>query len=272
MNRLAVLFLALTLAGCRPEPTPPKDVGPLETFPTLAEKVNARQAKLDSLWAGGRFELWINDGKRRDYLNGDVTILYLAPRRLLLVGSKVAVGRVFDLGLAGDVYWMTVYADIDTLWHGRVDGRGGATLPIRPDAMLDVIGLEPLDAGRPRAFVYDSDADEYVLKLFAETGPTRIAREIRYDRETFEARRVTVFDLDGRPGVVAELSEYERVDGAGDARVPMRYRIAFPKSESRMSLVLDDVRPRRGRVPSDESFWFDPAAATVKTVIDLDAE
>lgn len=264
MKVFAGLLLVLVLAGCsgtaRVEPT---RIGSREQ---LVERINAKSASMQSLWTAGNFELWLVRDGETQYLNGSLNLLYLRPDRVMLVGSKAGAGRIFEMGVNETFFWLTAYHDVNKTWFGRHEAtpRADVVLPARPDAIVSVLGLEPIDPNDPE-LVFDDSGDDYRLRFGS-------SRSVWYDRRTVEPSRIEVYDRDGDVMVEAKVSRPRRVDFAPGALVMSEYDMTFPESGTRIIMRLEDLQTRRGGVPSAVTFRFDPNRVRSAEVVDLDAK
>jgi hypothetical protein len=264
MRAYTGLILCLLLAGCAGNPL--IETPAVNSREQLIEGVNARSAPIESLWTAGNFELWlVNDG-RTEYLNGSLNLLYLRPGRVMLVGSKAGAGRIFEMGVNQTHYWFTAYHDVNTTWFGRLDAtpRPDATLQARPDAIVSVLGLDPIDPSQP-GLEFDESKEGYRLRFGSE-------RAVWYDRKTLDPKRIEVFDASAQVLVEAEVSKRKRVEFTPGGSVMSEYHLRFPATGSRMILRLNDPQPRRGNVPSPTTFRFDPIRVRSAEVVDLDAK
>src|SRR5690606_37187725 len=103
-----------------------------------------------SLWARHSFEATVVDGKGKShFVNGDGVLLYRRPGHMLVVGNKDIAGKIFEIGTTPERYWLTLIPESDTMWWGKyehVDKLGAdAPIPIRPDLVMEVLGIEPID-------------------------------------------------------------------------------------------------------------------------------
>ena len=289
-----LILLACGVAGCRTPVKPPATTRPTsEQTLTLAElvaDVNASNDRIPSLWAKGPFEATFkeNPADRGTFVNGDAVTLYLAPDKLRIKGNKPATGTLFDLGSDGKRFWLLVPRE-DALYTGTFDNLDPELvrkLPVRPDLILQVLAVSPLDADLlavPSPLLrYNPDADAYML-LFVEPvadaadPPARLAavREVWYDRPSLLPTLVILFGRDGDPTLRAYLSRHQAAGGeSGGPRVATRYNLYFPETGSKLSLELigaDEpaLQFKNGRAPLPLNFR-PPGADAARQVIDLD--
>lgn len=264
MKALAGMLLSLVLAGCAGVPRVEPVV--IDSREQLVVRINAKSASMPSLWTAGNFELWLVRDGQTQYLNGSLNLLYLRPGRVLLVGSKAGAGRIFEMGVNDTHYWFTAYHDVNTTWFGRLAATPlqNITLPARPDAIVSVLGLEPIDPNDPDV-AFDDASDDYRLRFGR-------GRAVWYDRRTLDPTRIEVYDRDGRLVVESKVSRPKRVDSAPGVSVMSEHHMTFPESGSRLILRLDELQTRRGGIPSPATFRFDPMRVRSAEVVDLDAK
>jgi hypothetical protein len=289
--------LALASGGCPPaqQAAPSGYFGPTIPPQTLVNSVNANNERITTIWAAGDFEAEIHsDPQHRyksDFLNGELVLLYRAPNQMLLVGKKDVAGRIFEIGSNGDAYWMTARGQTDTCWWGRyatIDKLDPKAMPIRPDLLLQVLGVGRIDSDMLREPVpvmrFNNDADAYMM-VWSFHGPQywMAEREIWYDRQTFLPRLVNLFDADGRVVLSAYLSDHLPLQSPSDVAAPATgpvpqappsvatsFRLFFPDTGTRLSFHLNKLKPDNNGIPNDHSFRFDPDLAGVGHVVRVD--
>jgi hypothetical protein len=292
-SRLPIVLLSAAgalclLTGCPPKPVTRPTTGP--TLPTkeVIRQINARNELLPTLWAAHYYELTIVDDKKQShFVNGDGALLYRRPDHMLLVGTRPAVGRVFEIGTDGEVYWLKIVPEMDTMWWGKHENIGKPCvekIPIDPTHVMEVLGVSTFNADLTKlpapVMRYNDVQDVYMFVWVNKREDRYVAeREVWYDRATLLPTRVILFDDEGRGVLVAALSDHKPVevpDVSADRwpKVATRYRLFFPESGSKMSFDLTDLRPDKNGVPSRRGIVFPgptPEDAGVSKVIQLDA-
>lgn len=296
---LLCLFLLPALA-CKPKPPPPTAVttytGPLMATPQLVAALSENSRPLRTLWARHDFSVSFLDdnGKVRSF-DGDGVLLIRKPPagspsgtpvELRLQGSKDVMGQVFDVGANKERAWLTLLADIDTMyWLAQgaeipPAGPGKPNIPVRPDLIADVLGIADVPtnlAGYPTPVMrFESAADAYVL-MFVEPSQEEThlvtRRELWVDRSTLRVTKVLLFAPDGRLAVQSDLAKHEPLSGTATTQrstlVPTDITLTFPQSRTTMRLTLRSLQPSRNNLPSDVSFKF-PTPPPVPKVIRLD--
>ncbi|CAA9395436.1 MAG: hypothetical protein AVDCRST_MAG64-1512 [uncultured Phycisphaerae bacterium] len=291
---LALAFASI-LTGCGPRArvaaggTAGPYTGPTQTMAEVVNEINANNGALPTLWARHYFEANLVDADgRRQFVNGEGVLLYKQPRGMRLVGTKAAAGNVFEIGSDEERYWlsMTPPNDRSRMWWGWYRNLGKPcvdtrSLPIRPDLVLQVLGVATIDTNfmappvPTMRFNGDPNADAYVFVWNVPLGDRWAAqKEIWYDRATKRPRLVVLFDDHGRVVLRARLLNHRRleIDGVPPERSPevaRRYELFFPDTGSTMTFDLDEVAPERRGVPTRRGIAF-PENPKVDEVIQLD--
>jgi hypothetical protein len=260
---LAVL-LPLSLAGCcncaKPAAAVANRLNPPNLLPMgrVVAAINSNNQKIPSLWSSLNYSATIIDnGQTHAVSSDDGILLYSVPGNFRLVGKKEFIGTVFDIGTNEQLYWLEVLPGTNRMWWGtyadlaRV-GAGQLPIPIRPDLVMEVLGVGIINTDFNALPVptmrYDGRADAYVF-VFNVKAPDRwlAQKEVWYDRQTLRPRRVLLYDADGRPVLVASLAMDKKVQIADQKPadwplVPGDYKLFFPDSGSKMEFSLKDVR------------------------------
>ena len=284
----AALVLAL-LAGCAPDVRRPRIyTGPTLTMPALVAAVNERNAGLLTLYAKHYLEATIHnpETKKSNFINSGGDIFVRKPKDLLLRGRKDIVGNVFEIGSTDDHYWMSVFEGEDTMWWGWHRNAGKPCvkgMPIRPDALGEVLGIGQIDANlKAEPFPtmrFNNDSGGFYMLTWNARGENLwyTEKEVWYARETLLPVRVFLFDRNGRVILRANLSQHKPVELAGVAEadrplVATYYDLFFPETESTMTIRLSDlaVQTRTGQ-PKPGMIRF-PENPGVSKVMQIDAD
>jgi hypothetical protein len=284
----AVACLSLVaLMGCRAPARsykPRAYFGATESLATVVQKINTNSQKLKTLYANGDFDADIGDGKGNStYFNARARLLYRKPQELRLVARK-EIGNV-DLGSNDKNYWLIVKPKISTMWWGSyasLDKVHQKDIPIRPDLILDVLGVNDIDTNFKQqpvpVMVFNNDADCYMIR-WQVTGPDRwiAQKEVWYDRATLLPTHVLLFDENGRIVLSAYLSNHQKVKTEDVPevqwpRVASQYKLFFPDTQSRMTLKLNDLESSHDGAPNEYSFQFPGDKAGVEKIISVDEQ
>jgi len=234
-----LLILALLIAGCPSRPA----LVPLEPLPLdrAIEVVNENTARLTTgLKATGpvRGEVRISDGSKHSFdLSGK---LLLIPPYHLRFDVQNALGRTeFLLGSNADHFWLHVERDEDTFRFGRhatPEDERAVELPIRPDWMIEALGLNtlPTDTTGPAGPIQTVEHDHQRLLFIThdDDGQGMIRKEYwlsRYRPRLIE--RVVYRDDTGVELMHSQLIDYRRQDETG-LLLPRRMRLEWPTQDS----------------------------------------
>jgi hypothetical protein len=256
------------------------------TLEELVARVNANNAKLPSLWSRGTFEALLKESADEPgrFLNGQIFAQHLKPGRVRLKAEKDAFGDVLDLGTDGTNLWLRLPTEgrLFVGTEGNLDPQKTAGLPLRPDLVLDVLGVNllptELAAWPAPTLRVDTQGGRYMVAYVepARAGTPRltIQREVWYRMPTEPGGtplpvRVIANDDDGRPVLSATLENHEPVGDADGPLVATRLLLFFPQTGGKMRIELEDLRPRRGRLPAQRTFTFD-ASRYPEPVVSLD--
>ena len=270
LSPLACLFAAFALAGCNnlpPKPTNPWP-GPAQPIWEVVKEVNGNASKIKTIWARHDFDAEIVDDKGKAHsLSGNGVLQFRKPGDLLLKAGGII--DYFEVGANDEHYWFTVYPkEVGTQWWGRKDQmseEGARRIPIRPDLILEVLGVHEIDEDFMRPPVptmrVNNDQWSYMLVWNAPLR-TPIARwvavkEVWYDVITKLPKLILLFDQYGNVVLRAYLSKHKKVDGT-DAQMAAQYDLYFPQNKSRMRFNITTLQESRtvGRVrfPNDATF------------------
>lgn len=255
-------------------------------FEEAVAAINERNTLLPTLWARHEFEATVVDekGGKHDVV-GDGALLYRRPRGMLIRGTRPGM-TLFDIGSTEDRYWLKLVPRADTMWWGKYEHLGKPCvnrelIPIRPDLVLEVLGVGTFDTNFTAVPVptmrFNPDAHAYMFvwnaRLAHRWWPQR---EIWYDRETLLPQLVILFDENGRPLLRAFLSKHEpvEVDGVPPERWPRvatDYRLFFPDTGTKMWIELRDMVLDKNGIAAGRGISFpNPRRAGVSNVIQVD--
>ncbi len=281
-------LVMLLLAGCAANQVGSRKapyLGPTEPMAQVIAEINRNNMAIHSLWARHYYEAtFLDDKKQPHFVNGDGILLYLKPMDLRLVGTKPAVGTVFEIGSNAERYWMKVVPESDTMWWGEYANLGKPCvreIPVRPDLVLEVLGVSDINTDVNEQPVpvmrFNPDEDVYMF-LWNVRGAHHwyAQKEVWYDRVTKRPKVILLFDEDGRVVLRAYLSRFQAVElpDVPKAHWPMvatDYRLFFPDSRTKMSFELSDVRTQNRGVPKLGSIRF-PVEPGVSHVIQIDKD
>jgi len=257
----------------------PPYYGPTQTMSQVIGQINANNAKITTLRAAHSFEATLVDdkGKSRTF-SGDGYLLYMKPDNLLLTAGGII--KYFEIGSNPQQYWFTAFPDeVSTQWYGnvgRLTDEAARQIPIRPDLLLEVLGVNTIETNllQPPVPVlrFNNDARAYMLVWNRPLANRWAAeKEVWYDVDTKLPKLILLFDANGRIILRAYLSDHKQIPETG-GMIATRYELFFPENKSQMSFHLTDVRPYiikgKLKIPNSGSFAF-PQEPGVKKQIEI---
>jgi len=283
--KLALLTLSLLAAtGCAhvpPGPTP--YYGPTQTMAQVVQDINANNAKIKTLRAAHSFQATLVDEKGKSHtFSGDGYLLFAKPDNLLLTAGNII--KFFEVGSNDKQYWFTAFPDeVSTQWYGdkeRLTDQAARQIPIRPDLILEVLGVSTIDTDflTPPVPVmrFNNDADAYMFTWNRPLTNRWVAeKEVWYDRKTRLPTLILLFDANGRIILRAYLSEPKPVKNTAGSMIASRYDLFFPENKSHMSFHITDnpeipnsIPKGKITIPNPGSFAF-PEEPGVKKQIEI---
>ena len=256
------------LAGCQPPAPPPANggpIGPTLDLKELVSRINQNNQRIPSLWANVEYfeaQIYEKPGDKEPvFLNGGGTFMLLKPRWLYFLATKDIAGTLVEMGSDPEKFWLTV-PQRNTVWVGQWKNVGRpcmTEMPIRPDLILDVLGVGDINPDLAVAPVptvrVNPDARVYMV-VWSQPLEDRwyAQREVWYDLETLLPNKVILFDLNGRVVLRANLFAHKGVAIEGVPRdrwpkVASRLRLFFPETRSTMRIDLGDVYLKRNNRP-----------------------
>lgn len=267
------------LAGCvKLQPVKTVYTGPTDPMEQVVAEINHNNLPTRSLWARHSYTALIYDQKGKSHqFSGDGYLLFRKPEDLLLT-ANVLTEKAFEVGSNRERYWFTVPRE-DRMWWGMKDNfdpQKARDIPIRPDLLIDVLGVLDIDTNFKQPPVpvmrFNNDADKYMFTWNVPLADRWVAvKEVWFDRKTKLPETILLFDENGRVIVRAWLREHKSIDGQR-GMIATSFDLFFPENKSQLAFKLSDVRPntQRGRVtiPNDASFNF-PEEPGVGNLIEI---
>jgi hypothetical protein len=281
---LALLALTITLVGapgCRTQgPTGP-NATPLPSYQRLADAQNARVDLLGRLWARTIVSVhYVDTEGKPHYEQGDGHIMRRDFDKIAVDVTKL--GQVFFwFGANEDLYWLIDLSNPDhtVAYVGQLDlvtldKAARASLPIPPLEYMTLAGLATLPAEAAAATISETDSGAVQLDLIDRGFSWRYT----FDPVTLLPSRISILDVEKRPVITADLSQYRTVDltgvGVNQPRAPGRIAVTHLPTETSITLTIDGdiIDGRRSNKPSPAAFDFDELvrAYAPSRIIDLD--
>lgn len=259
---IAAGLLVMGVCGCeriigpgfsddaRPTARPPTD------RTEALQRVNSNLQRIDrpvQYKAFLSFKFRDADGKTRQFVGNDASLVYSPPRGLI-VDVRSPIGVVAQFGSNDERYWVWVEPELETLWWGswrnagRVDTR---RLPVQPQDLFDALLLRPLplalDGNLQPLLRVDAEQQDFRLlfyRLASNRQPAGL-REIRLDPQPpYMPLEIIDRNADGAVLMHAMLSNYADVEGGGPP-APRKYVVFWPQNgaEMRMDVTRALFRP-----------------------------
>ena len=226
-------MIALLSAGCPRPTTRPLDPMPIdETIRAVNDNLPGAQAGLK---ARGRVTVDVTDAsgaRHRRFLDG--TLLIIPPRHVRFDMTVLGKTQIL-LGSNADAFWFYLRQDEGTLrWghHDRARHSQPAGMPIRPDMIIEALGLSRLDreTAGPRGPVQRIEP-QYQQLLYLdhdEVGQGYIEKEYWIERvPDGRPRRILFRDPIGQVVMQSQLDDYRPIR-TGGPQLPTAVTIQWP--------------------------------------------
>jgi hypothetical protein len=215
----------------------------------VIHRVNANSRQMDFLLRGGGLSAsvrYVEEGStRRQELRG--VMLYERPRSLY-VALKHTFDDVLQIGSNDRQFWVWDLQHQHYWWgeHGDVHGMIDADVPIRPDHLIEVLGLEllPTDTTGPEGPAFRVWPEYYELAFLEtdETGQLWFVKDVRISRrEPYLISQVNHYTPDGLTFMSALLDRYQIVKGSC-VQAPYRIEIAWPTRKGSATLAFLEMK------------------------------
>lgn len=273
---LCVSVVNVFLFGCQP----PKDTAaapaglPAVSASELREAYNQRADRIERFWAHSVVEVdWVDAEGDAHFEQGDGPLIVRKPDEFALAVGKLG-NTILWLGRNAERYWLFELkppkGQPATAYVGRIDELDGVgprrlPLPIRPDQLIELLGVTPL----PDGLTVTRPAEQ--PGLYQVLGPSVPGQARTYWWLNAELRPVRIGFIDPADGQViaeAQLSEYRDLTMVGQPPgawpyVPGRVEIRVPRSRASLRLFLSDVTndPKKFR---DAQFDFEALVKALK--------
>jgi hypothetical protein len=127
-----------------------------------------------------------------------------------------------------------------------MSAEGGESLRLRPDQLLEVIGLHelPIEPVGARGPFFRVLPEYYELTYLEqnEFGRRYVSEAVEVPRrEPFLPEVVLFYAADGHPVLIAKLSEYKEIEDGG-VRAPTMIRVDWPEDDSWLELAFSSMK------------------------------
>jgi hypothetical protein len=237
---VVAIALCCTITGCKKKEMRIDPPTKIETAPARHDVLaahNERVRKLATTNSVGVIELRWSDERGKHFEQGDLELWQTTNDRTALDISKIGE-RLLWMGSNAEQWWLfdLMTKGDHVAYVGRHDemGNGFGALGVRPLALLDLLGLSPIDAARDaeKPLVFDESIRAWTLRTTGRGGELRIA----FDAVTYLPKRIELLDASGLVVAQSTLTRYASVD------VPGLAIMARPK----MPLTIDIHRAATG--------------------------
>lgn len=277
--RACACVALLALGGCiKPPPRRPVVQTPTtqpDSLETITERINANAERMpdDVLLQSSDVAIeagFIDEEGEEHRLVGYGSLRFVKPRYLYLDLKHGLANKMVEIGSDGERYWLW-FAKRKTIWWGKhalLDRPGLRDMPIRPDQLIDALGVMPLPVASgallgpwpqaPRALIPHTLHPQYKLSYFrqCEDGGLRLDRAYSVARvPPHLIERIVFGDAFGQISCEATLAGLEAgpvdvrdevIQGPGPV-MPRRLHLRLSKDNNFIS--LDISRPHLKRIP-----------------------
>ena len=263
------LLVALTfMTGCPPrDRTPAPASVPQRSASEIREAYNGRTAAIQRMRARAVVEVsWVDEKDKSHWEQGDGPLLVRKPNDLALAIGKLG-NVMFWLGRSDQRYWLlelkTPQGQPTTAYVGQIDELDQLhdrqlPLPLRPDQLIDFLGVTPLPDDFEMLMPMASGPGVYQLR---EKESVEGSRRYWWLDEKLRPTRVGFIDSDGQVIAEASLSQYTSLPIAGAPPgawpdVASYVEIKLPGPRANVKLNLSDLTTDESKF-NDAQFDFD---------------
>ena len=242
-------FTLLILTSCKAQPKPnvhtPPPVAP--SFSSLAAAHNDRVHRLEQIYAIGVIEIRWVDRKGKHFEQGNMELWIHQPRRTALRVDKLGEPLLW-LGSNDTHYWLFDLLNDERVLHlgshdTALSASGGGTglmIDIKPLALLDLVGITPIDTSQQLPVAFSSQHNAWLISTQGKGGPLRIY----FDRQSLLPSRIEMVEpLDSGEEKVIAHSTLQRYKAAPIANVSP---LAFPKLAHQVDIIVPAVEGQAG--------------------------
>jgi hypothetical protein len=252
LSSLSVVLAALVLTavtGC--PPSGKLTIAPEEpmSMSEVIARANENNRQMDfvlnarGISAHGRWQQ--SPGSSDQSTSFDMTgiMLYRKPRSLYL-RLQPTLGGKLEVGSNDQQFWVWERIKTDHYWWGEykwMKDADDSELPVRPDVLVDVLGLGdlPTDTTGPHGPVFWVREDVYQVVFLDQdqSGQSYITKVTDISRRPpFLPCSILYFDPDGRPTMRVSMSDYKPIEGS---KVLAPRQIVMQSTENDNHMELD---------------------------------
>lgn len=245
LARFCVFLAVLSgLPGCGSD----QEIGMIEQEQQLRpviQRVNENSAAMNFLLRGLQGSAsgkYLKASGKLDSFSMTAKLLYRNPRDLFLK-LEHTLGGDMEIGSNEREFWVWNKIDEDRYWWGLHENLGPteqANLPIRPDHIVEVLGLGGIPSefqpGQEPDFRVLPDRYELRFKGGSSTGGEQVEKVLFIDRRPpYLIRQLQYLRPGGSVALDAKLSDYQVVEGSS-VRAPHKIEMFWPHRGERMEL------------------------------------
>ncbi|MFA7236478.1 MAG: hypothetical protein WC058_06415 [Phycisphaeraceae bacterium] len=267
--------VVIFLIGCQPVKTEPaQPQAPMIPYAQLAERYNQRIALIDQISAQTSTTIrWIDDKGDTHFEQGDGVLRWRKPADLSFTIGALGDTK-FQLGCNPRKWWMfNLSGDTHIAYRGDMDvpldsrDRRVLPIPVRPDQLIRLLGVTPLDPAAHAAV--ESDAGQYRVTFPPEPALGNPRHRLWID-DQFRAVRIAWVNDHDQILAEAKLARFEplKLQGHPPGAFPaVATVIELSLTESAVTLSLRLNEPTDGKLYNkinDAQFDFDILAKYYK--------
>jgi hypothetical protein len=256
---------ALLITACEAPPKAGQTPGNETAAPAVVDagetiaRHNDRVRRLNRMWSRAVVEIdWVDAKGKARFEQGDGPLILRKPHELALAVGKLG-NTMYWLGSDADRYWLL---QLDppkdkprTAYVGH-HGPGAEAdlermpLPIRPDLLMQVMGISTVALPSEDPGVNIAQADTEAVVLHIESADSPGMRELTFDPAKARLQRVVIRDGDGEVIAEAGLSRYKTVELRGVPKggwpeIPHRIEVRLPRRQATATLFLSQTTDGR---------------------------
>lgn len=248
MNRTLTVAALLAIAGC-----PGKNGGgarpyPQPTVASVTEQLGKARAAMTSFRGDSTMDYWLSGQRAK----GEVLVMGTVGKRVRFAALSPAGGSTLaEMACDGTNFVYVDYQNNCTL-SGPCDARSIATffnIALEPDDFLHLaLGTPPTLDGGTGTTTWDGSKGVERVVLESAAGKQKLtidARENRYDVLDSE-----LVGADGKTQWSVANTDFEKVTGSGERRVPKKTRFKSPVNEQDLLVEWNELEVNPELQPS----------------------
>lgn len=234
--------MVLMLSGC----PPPKALPVWHTMQDAVAIVEANRAlAADGLKAHGSVRgRFADDSGARRHFDLEGRLQLIAPDHMRFVLENAFGGEELQIGMNDAKWWLIAHRPDERYFEGARQHDPDSdqpepigTLPLRPESLIECLGLHPLSALGPAHRVVD-DYQQLIFVVQTSQEAQFIEKEYWLDRyRPHLIRRIVFRDRHGRVTLSSDLDAYRAVGERG-LLLPHRLRLSWPQDDAELTFRI----------------------------------